>query len=210
MRHLCEHEFGSTPGGIAALGCGSLTSGVAFFMFRKAFAALSQEHTLVKALFSLLHYMDHSRSGQGEKLWSIPWLHERKCAQAGRLCHTLNNSSAFCSLRLPALCHAKPGLIVLRSAFHSERLPRREKLGFAKNLAGKNSNSSGTNVLMGKIGIKNLRQAVGQWQYGPHALPGEVFFDISHAFAYFQLTYAAWFISTSRPSRPSRNPSRKK
>jgi len=27
---------------------------------------------------------------------------------------------------------------------------------------------------------------------------------------YFQLTYAAWFISTSRPSRPSRKPMRKK
>src|SRR3954464_16087610 len=36
------------------------------------------------------------------------------------------------------------------------------------------------------------------------------FRDFSHAFAYFQLTYAAWFISTSRPSRPSRKPPRKK
>src|ERR1043166_6696638 len=37
-----------------------------------------------------------------------------------------------------------------------------------------------------------------------------IFFDFSHALAYFQLTYAAWFISTSRPSRPSRKPPRKK
>src|SRR5262249_60113603 len=33
---------------------------------------------------------------------------------------------------------------------------------------------------------------------------------ISHALAYFQLTYAAWVISTSRPSRPSSSPPRKK
>src|SRR6478609_6436215 len=38
----------------------------------------------------------------------------------------------------------------------------------------------------------------------------DVDFCFSHAFAYFQLTYAAWFISTSSPSRPSRKPPRKK
>jgi putative transposase len=46
------------------------------------------------------------------------------------------------------------------------------------------------------------------WEFGPPTRPSypRLF---SQAFAYFQLTYAEWYMCSSNPSRPSRKPSRK-